>query len=104
MISLPIGGNVDGQAILHSAAFGVFVLAYWAGGVWSRVKLGYHTYPQVFGGMILGGMLAASWRGAWENREVVRSTVGSLVGWGVGLMSRVFGPVGVAVQGRPHDL
>jgi membrane-associated phospholipid phosphatase len=101
-INIPALGPVNLQNVFHSTPFAVFVASYWLGGVWSRVKLGYHTYPQVFGGMLLGGLLAAGWRGTWEGSELVRGTVGSLVGWGMRLLIRSLGAIGV--EGRLKDL
>lgn len=42
------------------------ITAYWVGGIWSRVELGYHTYPQCYGGIGLGTLLAIAWRVMWE--------------------------------------
>ena len=46
--------------------YGTAVTVYWAAGVWSRVKLGYHTWEQVLGGVAFGAALAWGWRSAWK--------------------------------------
>ena len=43
------------------------ITAYWIGGVWSRIELGYHTYGQCFGGVGLGIAMAAVWRAWWDS-------------------------------------
>jgi dolichyldiphosphatase len=54
--------------------------AYWIGGLWSRVRLGYHTVAQVLVGAIFGGLLAAAWRWGWElNRGWLRGSLQSVI-------------------------
>ena len=67
------GGILEkmGMAARYTAA--VAITAYWAGGIWSRVELGYHTYPQCFGGIALGTVLAVVWRGVWEKNSWMES-------------------------------
>ncbi|ORX34905.1 hypothetical protein BD324DRAFT_633132 [Kockovaella imperatae] len=46
-----------------SSAIGI--TAYWLGGLWSRIELGYHTYSQVVVGAAFGWLLSTLWRGVW---------------------------------------
>ena len=51
----------------------LLVLAYWLAGVWSRVALGYHTFPQVIGGIVLGCTMAVGWKRVWFSSPTLRS-------------------------------
>lgn len=63
--------------------------------------MGYHTYPQVLGGALLGSILAVGWRAVWEESEVVRRLVGSAVRLGLELvLSVVGGGTGWSIGGR----
>lgn len=38
---------------------------YWMGGIWSRVELGYHTWNQCCGGIVLGWLVSKAWFQIW---------------------------------------
>lgn len=78
---------VDFKGLFYSNGFIGFLVAYWAGGVWSRVKLGYHTPEQVVGGVIFGMGLAMGWRSVWRGNEWVRDGLGNAIElvWGHGV-------------------
>lgn len=85
----------DFLGLFYSNGFIGFLVAYWAGGIWSRVKLGYHTPEQVVGGVIFGMGLAMGWRSIWRNNEWVRDGLARLIEWvwgeGVKVFNRVTG-------------
>lgn len=72
---------LDFEGFFYSNAFIGFLVAYWAGGIWSRVKLGYHTPEQVVGGVIFGAGLAMGWRSIWRNSEFVRNGLAGIIDW-----------------------
>lgn len=82
------GWMADFQGLFYSNGFIGFLVAYWAGGVWSRVKLGYHTPEQVVGGVVFGMGLAMGWRSVWRSNEWVRDGLGQLIEivWGQGVV------------------
>ncbi|WVN86022.1 uncharacterized protein L203_101180 [Cryptococcus depauperatus CBS 7841] len=49
---------------------GPAVTVYWMMGLWSRKELGYHTWRQIFVGVVFGGVLAFTWRRIWESCSV----------------------------------
>ena len=51
---------------------GCFITVYWTGGVWSRVELGYHTWNQCLGGVVLGAGWVKVWYGIWMTSPMVR--------------------------------
>lgn len=66
---LPLLAHPSHSGLTDPAQRGLIALAvagYWAGGIWSRVELGYHTYAQCLGGIALGTVCAVGWRGLWE--------------------------------------
>ena len=60
------------------------VMAYWVGGIWSRIELGYHTPEQCYGGAALGGALAFVWRAVWVQNP-------AMAGWVQNVMDEVWG-------------
>ena len=60
-----------------------WITAYWIGGVWSRVELGYHTYAQVWGGVAFGWLISSIWRGLWLYNP-------ALEGWMQGWIDRIW--------------
>jgi dolichyldiphosphatase len=61
------------------------ITAYWIGGIWSRIELGYHTYGQCFGGIGLGIVLAALWRAGWDSNAWIGTGLQGLINhiWGM---------------------
>jgi dolichyldiphosphatase len=78
--AIRIGGFVfDFEGFFYSNGFIAFLVAYWLGGIWSRVKLGYHTPEQVLGGVVFGAGLAMGWRSIWRNNEWVRNSLAQII-------------------------
>lgn len=50
-------------------------------GIWSRVKLGYHTWAQVIGGGLLGQVLGHSARIAWRANPAWDGFVQRWIDW-----------------------
>ena len=51
------------------------ITGYFLAGIWSRVELGYHTWPQVLGGVAWGGALALIWRALWTSHPNWETTL-----------------------------
>jgi dolichyldiphosphatase len=78
--AIRIGGFVvDFEGFFYSNGFIAFLVAYWLGGIWSRVKLGYHTPEQVIGGVVFGAGLAMGWRSIWRNNEFIRNGLAGII-------------------------
>ncbi|KAK4684633.1 hypothetical protein P7C73_g5532, partial [Tremellales sp. Uapishka_1] len=67
--------GIHDSTMLRSA-IRLALTAYWLGGLWSRVELGYHDPMQVLGGVVLGVAMAGGWRVLWETMG------GSTGAWG----------------------
>jgi membrane-associated phospholipid phosphatase len=78
--AIRIGGFVvDFEGFFYSNGFIAFLVAYWLGGIWGRVKLGYHTPEQVIGGVVFGAGLAMGWRSIWRNNEFIRNGLAGII-------------------------
>lgn len=55
-------------------------------GLWSRVKLGYHTVPQVFVGIATGGVSALAWKQIWKTYPAIEPWLQNLIDRAVGLV------------------
>ncbi|EIW73422.1 hypothetical protein M231_01947 [Tremella mesenterica] len=63
----------------HPYIYGTSIAAYWAAGVWSRTKLGYHTWPQCLGGIFFGAALAWGWNSLWIGQPSLEGNIQTLI-------------------------